>query len=644
MAQRFLVAAALLLWGYGIGALPAAVGLIALLEAPMLLRLQAPIEPAGYCRVADFTSVLFSALAVFCFVRYGVFGIYRILAWLPYCLILPLLVQRLGDRGRMPLGTLFFGLRQRGWDAGTIDWTGPYFACCLLAATFGEASIPGGFVVALALLGGYLLAMRPRGQGRLAPMAIMVLCAVAAWSAHTALLFAQQRFELLAGSWWLSFRQFDRDPGQTITAIGSIGRMKISDAIQVRVHTRHLPHLPLYLRDASYNEFRNGVWTARAARPEAIDVDPGGHSWTLAANPGTEVLDLSVHMRRELGVVPTPLDPARLEGREIVEVQRTALGTLLLEAPPGAVRYRVYPATGAAPAAPLPEYDLAIPAGYRDDILTIARQLDLAAVPAEEAIARIERFFAADFRYALPGASRPAWRKTLVDFLRRDRAGHCEYFATATVLLARAAGVPARYEVGYLMQEYSPWERAWIARARHRHAWATVLVGGNWRVVDTTPSVWLDREQAAAGSHWFSDVYAWLRYRIARIGRDADDTDRTPLLWLLPPLSLILLWRLSHGTLRPRRKPTASWPPPVALGMDSELFDLIDAYRRRGIEFLPGETLAAWLRRVLPETPDRVRLLELHYRYRFDPAGLARADRDALRALVRRHWPVERNA
>ena len=33
----------------------------------------------------------------------------------------------------------------------------------------------------------------------------------------------------------------------------------------------------------------------------------------------------------------------------------------------------------------------------------------------------------------------------LADFLLRTRSGHCEYYATATVLLLRAAGIPARY-------------------------------------------------------------------------------------------------------------------------------------------------------------------------------------------------------
>jgi transglutaminase-like putative cysteine protease len=43
----------------------------------------------------------------------------------------------------------------------------------------------------------------------------------------------------------------------------------------------------------------------------------------------------------------------------------------------------------------------------------------------------------------------------LARFLLRTRSGHCEYFATATVLLLRQLGIPARYAVGYAVHEAS---------------------------------------------------------------------------------------------------------------------------------------------------------------------------------------------
>ena len=47
----------------------------------------------------------------------------------------------------------------------------------------------------------------------------------------------------------------------------------------------------------------------------------------------------------------------------------------------------------------------------------------------------------------------------------------------------------------------------------------------------------------------------------------------------------------------------------------------------------PGETMSAWLGPVAPGRFDEA--LRLHQRYRFDPAGISRAERDRLRELYR---------
>src|SRR5207253_2703424 len=97
--------------------------------------------------------------------------------------------------------------------------------------------------------------------------------------------------------------------------------------------------------------------------------------------------------------------------------------------------------------------------------------------------------------------------------------GHCEYFATATVLLLRQAGVPARYVVGYSAQEFSTLEGAFIVRNRHAHAWAQALVAGRWVVVDTTPSNWAEQEEQAARASFGAvmDVFSWAWESVQRL-------------------------------------------------------------------------------------------------------------------------------
>ena len=93
----------------------------------------------------------------------------------------------------------------------------------------------------------------------------------------------------------------------------------------------------------------------------------------------------------------------------------------------------------------------------------------------------------------------------------RSRAGHCEYFATATVLLLREAGIPARYATGFSVQDFSRMENRSVVRERHAHAWVLAFVNGAWRDLDTTPSNWgeLGKSRMPAGG---------LRFRTSGLG------------------------------------------------------------------------------------------------------------------------------
>ena len=74
-------------------------------------------------------------------------------------------------------------------------------------------------------------------------------------------------------------------------------------------------------------------------------------------------------------------------------------------------------------------------------------------------------------------------------FLTERRRAHCELFASATVLLLRSAGVPARYVSGFICNEPHPSGKYFIARYGDAHAWVEAYDRQNrkWVIVDTTP-------------------------------------------------------------------------------------------------------------------------------------------------------------
>ena len=95
------------------------------------------------------------------------------------------------------------------------------------------------------------------------------------------------------------------------------------------------------------------------------------------------------------------------------------------------------------------------------------------------------RFLQTNNSYSLtvnPGAGEP-----ISNFILQRKAAHCEYFASAAVIMLRAAGVPTRYVSGYFAHE-GDGRNTLLVRQRDAHAWAESWVpDAGWVTVDATP-------------------------------------------------------------------------------------------------------------------------------------------------------------
>lgn len=70
-------------------------------------------------------------------------------------------------------------------------------------------------------------------------------------------------------------------------------------------------------------------------------------------------------------------------------------------------------------------------------------------------------------------------------FLEDSDKGYCVHFATAATVLLRAAGIPARYVEGYMVQTSNG---TTIVRDRHAHAWVEYYLDHiGWVILDATP-------------------------------------------------------------------------------------------------------------------------------------------------------------
>ena len=130
----FMLAAALLVWGWRTGLLPVAVVLAIVLEAARWVPWRFRLAPRDYNRVADATAVGFLLVAVYVFDEHAVHGVYQLLAWLPMLLAALVLVQVYGQEPELRYTALFFTMRRahaRGLVSGEagVDFRRPYLAC-----------------------------------------------------------------------------------------------------------------------------------------------------------------------------------------------------------------------------------------------------------------------------------------------------------------------------------------------------------------------------------------------------------------------------------------------------------------------------------------------------------------------------------
>ncbi len=132
---------------------------------------------------------------------------------------------------------------------------------------------------------------------------------------------------------------------------------------------------------------------------------------------------------------------------------------------------------------------------------------------AVEQARRIQSFLMREYPYSLDLLGMRS-DNPVEDFLFNWRRGHCEYFASAMVLMLRAVGIPARLVTGYLGGEYNPFEDYYVARQSNAHAWVEAfLPDGGWTTFDPTPPAGLPASEKLGWSLLASQAYDYLLFR-----------------------------------------------------------------------------------------------------------------------------------
>ena len=128
-----------------------------------------------------------------------------------------------------------------------------------------------------------------------------------------------------------------------------------------------------------------------------------------------------------------------------------------------------------------------VPEGIDSRLFDLVRQL-ISGKEEEYSIAcTIRDYLKTNGTYTLNADYVPAERDFVSYFVLGDLHGYCMHFASAMTLMARIAGLPARYVEGYLYEARG--NSSGIVTGQNAHAWSEVYFEGfGWVTFEATPS------------------------------------------------------------------------------------------------------------------------------------------------------------
>ena len=683
----FLLLAALAFWGWQSGLLLVGVIMGIVLESARFVKARWELSDTDFRRILTFCTVLAFATAIYAFTSNeeggSLSGLFHgpmaardatitsvrastaFFRWLPMTLFLLVVAQSFSGREKIPWTAISIYARRRAQrerkssgtppSGGGLNVSYPYFIVCLFSAGIHSNNGDSLFYWGQCVLAGWALwPFRSRRHGLAVWAGTLAAVIVLGYFGQSGIGAVQRLLENYNPQWFAQFLRQKADPMQSTTSIGRIGKLELSGSIVIRLRTENHNMPPEYLREASYRTYYSTrqSWYAGTSRNDFENIPSETNQTTWVLLPGKTnrtAVNIACYLDRGKALLPLPTGSGRLENLYAYVLQGNSEGAVLAEGP-GLVIFDACYGPGATIDSP-PDtgtnlLDLAVPTNEAPALDRVISEMKLSGTDESQTLRTVYEFFQNHFTYSVwlgPDKLATTNETPLARFLLTSRSGHCEYFATATVLLLRELKIHARYAVGYLVHERSG--HGYVVRERDAHAWCLVWnpQTKTWENFDTTPASWVAEEgRRASGWQWLSDFRSWVGFQIAKF-RWGQTNLREYILWALIPMLALLLYQIIFRRGR-RRQPGAGkktatsvfWP-----GLDSEFYLLEEKLAARGVPRQPGELLSAWLSRAAEEPALKdfrgplLEMLRLHYRHRFDPRGLSISERETLTREVK---------
>jgi transglutaminase-like putative cysteine protease len=259
-------------------------------------------------------------------------------------------------------------------------------------------------------------------------------------------------------------------------SLGKVGEIQQDNTLAFRVYGLSQELRDPYWRVQVFDTYQNGRWVNNLKGSQPLPKGTGDMQYTVVLEP---------HYDEYLPALDYPYSLSSLEG---IKAQ-------VFVAPGGVFRAstsinRPVRYTASSVFEP-PNWDedikpyLEVPKDVPKGIRNLAQELSRNAKTDEEKLKRVIEHFSKGYTYSLKLEKFEG--DPLEYFLLVSKKGNCEYYASATALLLRLMGVPARVVGGFKGAIWNNYGNYYIITNSMAHVWVEAYINGKWVRVDTTP-------------------------------------------------------------------------------------------------------------------------------------------------------------
>ncbi|RMH80307.1 MAG: DUF3488 domain-containing protein [Acidobacteria bacterium] len=259
-------------------------------------------------------------------------------------------------------------------------------------------------------------------------------------------------------------------------SLGKVGEIQEDNTVAFRVYGLPRNLEEVYWRVVVFDTYVKGTWLKVREEHYPIPRGKGEFVYTIVLEPSYDKM---------VPAVDYPYSVLRLEGMR-AEAYMSTGNTLRLDKEINRAIRLTLSSSSQLYLQENPERYTQTPKDLGPGMVNLARKLSMGAKDEREKLRRVLEHFSKGYSYTLKLEEYEG--DPLEHFLFVSKKGNCEYYASATALILRLMGIPARVVGGYRGALWNPYGGYHIVTNSMAHVWVEAYINGQWIRVDTTPS------------------------------------------------------------------------------------------------------------------------------------------------------------